>query len=142
MFLDQTKKLLKFSVLFVFLGVILLGSFCTGMFHAKDIYLTDTGSAYSFSSPAASCCGTAYLERANLWESISLSGFSSMRDIISLFGLISLAFFHRTRIWNSERVIQKILSRVRWLTRLAPRLQLFTPLKLALAAGILHPKTY
>lgn len=142
MFLNRTKKLLKFSVLFAFLGVILLGSLCTGMFHAKDMHLIEAGDAYSFVPPAESCCGATYLERANLWESISLSSFNSIRDLISLLGLISLAFFCHTKIWDSKIVIQRILSKVRWLTRLAPRLQLSTPLKLAFAAGILHPKTY
>lgn len=142
MFLVQIKKSLKGLVFFSFLGAVVFGSFCMGMLHAHSIHTMEKSSGFSITEEGMNCCGLASVTKANLWQSISVSTFD-LRDSLNLMGLaLALVLSQHLRVQSRHRTAQKLSSRIRWLIKGNPSSQLFSPLQMAFAAGILNPKTY
>lgn len=140
---NRIKKSLKVLTLVSFLGAVFFGSFCMGMFHEKTMHAMEKVKGFSITQNGEHCCGANSVERIDLWQSIFGSTINDTRNNIALLGLTF--FFFVIEIFkgsNEKKWAQKLSTRTRWLTRGIPQFQLFSPLNIAFADGILNPKTY
>ena len=140
MFLTRIKKSLKTLTFISFLGAVFFGSFCVGMFHHKTIHSVEKSDGYSVIGKSETCCGATYFEKATLWQSISISTFNDFRVSAALLGTFIAIIFAKS--YQDRTSSQRLMVRIRWLLKGRDNFQLFSPLKLAFADGILNPKTY
>ena len=140
MFFSRIKKSLKTFTFISFVGAVFFGSFCTGMFHGDALHAVEMSEDYSLIQKSDTCCGSTYFEKIVLWQSISISNFNDLRTNLVLFGILISTVLVRT--YYDHHSSQRLLARIRWLLRGKHILQIFTPLQLAFADGILNPKTY
>lgn len=140
MFFTRIKKSLKTLTFISFLGAVIFGSFCMGMFHHKAMHSIEKSDGYSIMERSETCCGSTYFEKATLWQSISLGTFNDFRGNMAFLGIFSVIIF--AKLHQDEISSRKLRVKIRWLLKGRHNLQLFSPLKLAFADGILNPKTY
>lgn len=141
MFPSRIQKLLRLPTFFLFLGMLIFGSFCTGMFHSASMHEMAQDGTSELTQANPPCCGSTYLTRMTLHDSLFFSESHSLRDMLALIGL-ALAFGLWRKMRADAKVAQKLSSKIRWLFGKNPDLLLFDPLKLAFAQGVLHPKIY
>jgi len=140
MFPTKIQKNLRFPTLLLFISMVFFGSFCMGMFHGKTLHAAEKTDGYSVVQKSETCCGSTYFEKTTLWQSIVISTFNDFRSNMALFVILASLVFVKT--YQEKILSQKLIVRIRWLLKGRNNFQLFYPLKLAFADGLLNPKTH
>jgi len=139
------QKLLRFPVILITIGALVLGFFCFGMFSESAPHMTMLANTQSISMASEQqCCGTSISHHFNTWKNITLAVPDKVRDSLMLLALglalilggSWLSLRHHYPLPNLD------ILRLRLYIRQNPDLLLFNHLKLAFARGILNPKIY
>lgn len=88
------------------------------------------------------CCGGTMSEHIQSWTNTFLTTPNNLRDSLVLFALIFLGalVFRKSLFPHTFRSLQLLAGKL--YLRQRPELSVFSPLKLAFARGVLHPKLY
>jgi|SRR3989344_2926836 len=145
MFPLKFQNLIKFPIVLLTIGALVLGFFCVGMFSKLATHMTMLGDPQSLSMTSGQeCCGSSISHHFDTWKNITLAVPDKARDSFMLLALglalilggSWLSLQHRYPLLNLD------ILRLKLYIRQNPGLLLFNHLKLAFARGILNPKIY
>lgn len=145
MVLLKFQKLIKFPIVLITIGSLVLGFFCVGMFSKSVAHMTMLENTQSISmSSEQECCGTSISHHFDTWKNVTLAVPDKVRDslmilvlgVALILGGSWLSLRHRYPLPNLD------ILRFKLYIRQNPDLLLFNHLRLAFARGILNPKIY
>lgn len=141
----KIKKIIKFPIVLITTGALVLGFFCVGMFSKSATHMTMLENTQSISMASEQeCCGTSISHHFDTWKNITLAVPDKVRDSLMMLALgltlilggSWLSLRHRYPLPNFN------ILRFKLYIRQNPDLLLFNHLKLAFARGIVNPKIY
>lgn len=135
------RKILKFPVILITLGILLFGFLCTGIFHSgMRMSAMDMGSVST--QQDQQCCNLGPAHQFDTWKNVILVAPDKTRDTLIFLALgLILAFGY---IWSSalSHKPQFEPDTGRLYIKENPEFILFNHLRTAFARGILNPKIY
>ena len=139
---DRLKTILGGSVLFS----LIIGFLCISFIHALPIH-AGTGSSYvaytSHQSSVKNCCDAGVSNHMELWKSTLVGIPQGSQELLVLIILAVASPFAFAGFLKLPRLNTNILFyRYRQYTREHPNILSYNHLRLALARGILNPKTF
>ena len=139
------QKLLRFPVVLITIGALVLGFFCFGMFSKSATHMTMLANTQSISMASEQqCCGTSISHHFDTWKNITLAVPQGVRDTLTLLALGLALVFAYSWISFRDRYPSPYpdVGRLRLYVQQNPDIAIFNHLKLAFARGILNPKLY